>query len=61
MPDDLKYAASYLVAIEYTKIDKETLGVSAQKFNNLEEKFESDDLPMLVKRVLDRYRKILVL
>lgn len=61
MPDDLKYAASYLVAIEYTKIDKETLGVAEQKFNNLEEKFETDDLPVLVKRVLDRYRKILVL
>lgn len=61
VPEDLKYAASYLVALEFTKIDKETIGVAEQKFNNLEEKFDGNDLPVLVKRVLDRYRKILVL
>lgn len=61
MPEDLKYAASYLVALEYTKIDKEIIGVAEQKFNNLEEKLDGNDLPVLVKRVLDRYRKILVL
>lgn len=59
--NDLRYAASYLVALEFTKIDKETIGVEEQKFNNLEEKFDGNDLPVLVKRVLDRYRKILVL
>jgi hypothetical protein len=58
MPSELTYAASYLVTINYNKITNDMIGVSEGKFNEISAKFDSVELPVLVKRVLDRYRII---
>lgn len=58
MPSELVYAASYLVTINYNKITNDMIGVSEGKFNEITAKFDTVELPVLVKRVLDRYRII---
>ena len=58
IPSDLSYAASYLVSINYKRISNEWLGVEEGKFNEVNVKFDSLELPVLVKRVLDRYRVV---
>lgn len=58
MPSELSYAASYLVAINYNKITNDMIGISDAKFKDIDVKLDSVELPVLVKRVLDRYRII---
>lgn len=54
----LQYAATYLVAINFTRIDAENIGVASEKFNQVEVKYDPTDIPVLVKRVLDRFRRV---
>ncbi len=58
MPSELSYAASYLVAINYNKFTNDMIGVAEAKFKDIDMKLDSVELPVLVKRVLDRYRII---
>lgn len=58
IPQDLSYAASYLTVIQYNRIADDSVGVEERKFNNISVKYDAEDIPKLVKRVLDRYRKI---
>lgn len=57
-PAALVYAANYLVAVNFNRLQSESLGVAEQKFNQIEVKYTADDLPPLVTRMLDRYRVI---
>ena len=58
VPQDLQYAADYLVVVNFNRITQENIGISRGKFNNVEVDFNPDDLPKLVTRVLDRYRHV---
>lgn len=58
MPSELTYAANYLVALEFNRIDAESIGVASEKFNQVEVEYQGTDIPQLVKRVLDRYRAV---
>lgn len=58
IPSELSYAASYLVAINYNKITNDMIGIEESKFKDIDVKLDSVELPVLVKRVLDRYRII---
>jgi hypothetical protein len=60
IPSELVYAANYLTTINYNRIDSENIGVSAEKFNQVEVKYDTTDIPVLVKRVLDRFRSLRV-
>lgn len=60
IPQDLQYAADYLVVVNFNRITQENIGISKGKFNNVEVEYNPDDLPKLVTRVLDRYRHISV-
>ena len=59
-PDDLAYAASWLVALNFNRITQEAIGVSEDTFNNVKVKYDPSDIPKIVKDVLDRYRRISV-
>ena len=52
IPNELAYAASFLVAINYNKITNDMIGVAEAKFNEINAKFDSVELPILVKRIL---------
>jgi hypothetical protein len=54
----IQYAANYLVTINFNRIDGENIGVATEKFNQVEVKYDPTDIPVLVKRVLDRFRLI---
>lgn len=56
IPQELTYAASFLTAINFKRIAMEMIGVQQGKVNDIDIKFDSMELPVLVKRVLDRYR-----
>ena len=56
VPSELTYAASYLVAINFKRIINEYIGIEEGKFSEIDFKFDAMELPLLVKRVLDRYR-----
>lgn len=58
IPNDLVYAATYLVVINMKRIAQDTIGIAEGKFNTIEVKYDSTDIPVLVKRVLDRYRQV---
>ena len=58
MPADLTFAACYLISIHFKKITDEIIGVSEGQFEQANFKFDSIELPVLVKRVLDRYRMV---
>jgi hypothetical protein len=60
VPSDLSYAASYLVAINFKRIANEYLGIEEGKFSEVDFKFDPLELPLLVKRVLDRYRVVAI-
>lgn len=56
IPDDLTYAASWLVALNFKRIVEETVGISSQKLDILTVNYDPSDIPVMVKHVLDRYR-----
>ena len=60
IPAELVYAANFLTTINFKKISNEMIGISEGKFKNIDVKFDSLELPVLVKRVLDRYRIVSV-
>lgn len=55
-PSDLIHAASWLVAMYFSRVAAENIGVEEEKFNTISVTYDNTDLPPLVKRVLDRYR-----
>lgn len=57
-PEDLSYAATYMAASNFRQIIEETVGIQSDSFKDLTVEYSSTDLPDIVKRVLDRYRKI---
>lgn len=58
IPADIAFAATYLVAINFNRISQDLIGISEQTATNLATKYDTIELPVLVKRVLDRYRKV---
>lgn len=60
MPGELSYAASYLTTLNANKILREMAGIQEGDFRQLNFKTDSIELPVLVKRVLDRYRVVTV-
>lgn len=58
IPTEVAYAATYLVAINFNKITQDLIGISEQGATGMATKYDSIEIPVLVKRVLDRYRKI---
>ncbi len=58
IPGDIEYAANYLVSLNLKKIMNEMMGVESGRFNDVEVRFDSLELPIMVKRVLDRFRLI---
>lgn len=58
VPTDLDFAAAWLVALFFSRIDLENLGVAEEQFNAAGVKYDPTDLPVLVKHTLDRYRRI---
>lgn len=58
IPYDLQYAADHLAAVEIKRIVNELLAIDEGKFQTGDFKMSSTDLPLLVTRVLDRYRMI---
>lgn len=58
IPNELVYAATYLAVINLKRIAQDTIGIKEGKFNDIEVKYDTTDIPVLVKRVLDRYRLI---
>ena len=57
-PGDLQYAANYLVVINMTQAEDGTFGVKSDKLKDSTTEFNTNDLPPLVTRVLNRYRRI---
>ena len=57
-PDDLNYAATWLVIENFKRVTEETIGIESQKFNDIEVKYTSTDIPVMVKHTLDKYRYI---
>jgi hypothetical protein len=60
IPKQLVYAANYLVVINYNRILTGTIGMLEERFNGIVAKYDSEDMPAVVKRVLDRHRKVLI-
>ncbi len=60
MPPELSYAASYLVALNFKKIINEWVAADQAQFEQMQIKLSDSELPILVKRVLDRYRSVAV-
>jgi len=58
VPSELGYAACNLISLNFRKITDETIGIDAGKFGEADFKLSSLELPVLVKRVLDRYRMV---
>lgn len=58
IPSDLIWAGSFLVSINYNKISNNAIGIKTQKNVDFEVELDSIELPILVKRVLDRYRMV---
>lgn len=58
IPADIAFAATYLVSIHFSKISQFLIGVSEQGATGITTTYDSIELPVPVKRVLDRYRKI---
>jgi len=58
IPPELGYAADHLISINFRKIVDESSGMEAGKFGEADFKMSSIELPVLVKRVLDRYRMV---
>lgn len=58
VPDELSHVASWLVAIFFGRINLENIGVKSERFNDIEVTYDPTDLPVLVKKILDRYRRI---
>lgn len=60
MPGDLAYAGCYLVTTNANKVLREMTGIQEGDFSQIKFKMDSIELPVLVKRVLDRYRVVTV-
>lgn len=60
MPGELAYAACYLVTTNANKVLREMTGIQEGDFSQIKFKMDSIELPVLVKRVLDRYRVVTV-
>lgn len=58
VPADLAYAATEVARLHFRKTETEMFGIKEQKFENTTVTMESDEIPVWVKRVLDRYRKV---
>lgn len=58
IPDDLAYAASWLVTINFSRIVNENIGVVSEEFKGIKAEYDKSDIPVMVKHVLDRYRYI---
>lgn len=58
IPSELTYAASYLTSINFKKITQEWIGASDAQFDKVHVAMDSIELPVLVQRVLDRYRVV---
>ncbi|BCS54033.1 hypothetical protein [Geobacter sp. SVR] len=55
-PSDLEYAANYLIALHFNRIVNDAMGVQSLKNMGAEVVFSDLELPIMVKRVLDRYQ-----
>lgn len=60
VPADLVYAATYMVILNYNKINTDMFGISKGRFNDTEVTFENTNLPTLVQNVLDQYRLVII-
>lgn len=60
MPPELSYGASYLVALNFKKIINEWVAADQAQFEQMQIKLSDSELPVLVRRVLDRYRNVAV-
>lgn len=60
IPADLVYAATYMVILNYNKINTDMFGVAKGRFNDTEVTFENTNLPTLVQNVLDQYRLVII-
>jgi len=58
VPNDLAYAASWLVAINFNRITQESIGITKEQFQDVHVEYDRTDIPVMVKHVLDRYRQI---
>lgn len=58
IPDDLVFAATWLVVYNFKRVDSNSIGILEEKFNDIAIKYDSSDIPVLVKHTLDRYRYI---
>lgn len=61
IPQDIAYAATYLAAINFNKVAWDLIGIKSQGATNGSTEYDSIELPVMVKRVLDRYRKLSIL
>jgi len=59
-PQDLVYAATWMVCHNYRLVDEESIGVKSESFQKLQVDFDPGELPPFVQRVLDRYKKVKV-
>lgn len=58
MPHELAYAGTYLVALNCDKITDESIGLTEENFEKIKFTNSSVELPVLVKRSLDRFRLV---
>lgn len=58
VPAELEHTAAWLCALFFNRIDLQNIGVKSERFNDTEVTYDPTDLPVLVKQVLDRYRRI---
>lgn len=58
VPHELSYAASYLVALNFIKIIDESISATEEKFSEITLHNVDMELPKMIKRVLDRHRKV---
>lgn len=58
VPDDISYAANWLVTLNASRILGESVGIESEKFNDIAVTYDKADIPPMVKQVLDKYRRI---
>lgn len=60
IPHELEYAANQLASLNFNKITDENLSAEEEVFDNIRFKNNTLELPLVVRRNLDRYRLISV-
>jgi hypothetical protein len=59
-PPDLTHAATYLVVLMFNRAILENVGVTLERGIDVHVEYDPTELPVLVRRVLDRYRVVKV-